>query len=73
MDLTIVLLVVAAVVLLALVGTAVFLILQKRSIERLAVERADELVSEAAGGDAPSKNVSEIRHDDPEIKAREAA
>lgn len=42
-----VLIIVAAVVLVALVAAAVFLFLQKRSIEQSAVERADELVAAA--------------------------
>jgi flagellar basal body-associated protein FliL len=73
MELTTVLLIVAVVVLLALVGGAVYLILQKRSIEATAVERADELIAASLAEIGIEATVTDLRSDDSELELREAA
>lgn len=55
-----VLIIVAAVVLVALVAAAVFLFLQKRSIEQSAVERADELVAAALNQPSTGNSVATL-------------
>ena len=66
-----ILLIVAAVGLLGIAATAVYLILQKRSIEQYAAGRADELVAESLGEPLPEKTVTRLRADEDEL--REAA
>lgn len=73
MDVTTVLLTLAAFVILALVGAAVFLIIQKRNIERAAVARADELIAENTEEDTRFSKVSSIKKDDLEEEAEKAA
>lgn len=73
MDVTTVLLTLAAFVILALVGAAVFLIIQKRNIERAAVARADELIAENTEEDTRFSKVSSIKKDDLEEESEKAA
>lgn len=73
MDLTIVLLSLAAFIVIALAGAAVFLIIQKRSIERIAAERADELIAENTEGGNTHGTVSKIKEDDLETEISKAA
>lgn len=73
MDVTTVLLTLAAFVILALVGAAVFLIIQKRNIERAAVARADELIAENTEEDTRFTKVSSIKKDDLEEESEKAA
>lgn len=73
MEPTTVLIIVAVIVLLALVGGAVFLILQKRSIEANAAERADELVAASLAEIGMDASVVNLRTDDSEPELREAA
>lgn len=73
MDVTTVLLTLAAFVILALIGAAVFLIIQKRNIERAAVARADELVAENSEEAPRFSKVSSIKKDDLEEESEKAA
>jgi hypothetical protein len=70
---TTVLLFLAAFIVLALVGAAVFLIVQKRNIERFAIERADELIAENAETKNGRGTVSKIKEDDLEAEISKAA
>lgn len=70
---TTVLLFLAAFLVLALVAAAVFLIVQKRSIERVAVERADDLIAENTVAKSSAGNVSRIKEDDLETEVSKAA
>lgn len=60
MDVITVLVPLAALLVLGLIGAAVFLMVQKRSIERAAVERADALIAENTEGSTPRGSVSQI-------------
>lgn len=74
METATILLILAAVLLAALVGVVIFLILQKRSIEQSAIQRADELIAESMGGDTPLEAPTEIRpKKNTDLDLREAA
>lgn len=64
MDLTAVLLFLAVFIVIALVGAVAFLMIQKRSIDRSAAERADDLIAENTGGGSSRGSVSKIKEDD---------
>ena len=63
-----ILLIVAAIGLLAIAATAVYLILQKRSVEQYAVGRADELVAESLGEPVSRETVTHLRSEESELK-----
>jgi len=73
METVTVLLIVVAIVLLALAGVAFFLMLQKRGIERSAVERADELVAENLNEEVRPSDISDFRAGTLDEKAQQAA